>query len=139
MPGMFSVIFFLHTSWIRSQEGLAAPGIVSPVLNHPKPHDDGWSTLYIDMVINEQETVNFIVMNVFKHHFPSRKAKSFNQHFTHSIDLVENLPLLVRDPQGLGCLDRPFQLARPHLQINNFLLFDELLQCLSKLEKVRGG
>lgn len=93
------------------------------------------------MVINEQGIATFIVTDLFLNViFPPRKAKGSNQHFTHSIDLIENLPLLVCDPQGLGCLDRPFQLARPHLQINDFLRFDELLQRLSKLgKKARGG
>lgn len=70
--------------------------------------------------------------------FPSRKAKSSNQCSTHRVDLIENLPLLVRDPQGLGRLDRPLQLACPHLQVNNLLLLDELLQRLSKLQNKPG-
>lgn len=93
----------------------------------------------MDVVINEREIVKFTMMNLFsKVIFPPRKAEGSSRHFTHSIDLVENLPLLVRDPQGLGRLDRPFQLAGPHLQINNFLLLDELLQRLRELEEEPG-
>lgn len=58
---------------------------------------------------------------------------------THSIDLVEDLPLLVEHPQGLGCLDCSLQLARPHLQLHDLLLLDELLQRLGELGRKAPG
>lgn len=58
---------------------------------------------------------------------------------THRINLVEYLPLLVRDPQFLRCLDRPSQLARPHLQIRQIVLIDELSQGVGKLRRDRQG
>lgn len=44
---------------------------------------------------------------------------------THSVDLVERLPLLVGDPQVLGGLDAAAQLAGPHLQVLQLLLINK--------------
>lgn len=58
---------------------------------------------------------------------------------THSINLVEDLPLLIGDPQRLSRLDGAFQLAGPHLQLHDLLLLNELLQRLCKLGEGRGA
>lgn len=52
---------------------------------------------------------------------------------THSINLVEDFPLLVRNAQSLGRLDGAFQLAGPHLQIHQLLVHYEIPQSHSKL------
>lgn len=52
------------------------------------------------------------------------------------IDLVEDLPLLVRHTQCLGCLDCPLHLARPDLQVLDVLITDELGQALGKLKHI---
>lgn len=44
---------------------------------------------------------------------------------THSIDLIQGLPLLVWDPQMLGGLDAAAQLAGPDLQVLQLLLLHE--------------
>lgn len=54
------------------------------------------------------------------------------------IDLVEDLPLLIRHTQGLSCLDGPLHLARPDLQVLDVLITDELGQTLSKLKCIRS-
>lgn len=56
---------------------------------------------------------------------------------THSVDLIESLPLLVRHAQGLGSLNGPLHLTRPHLQIADVLRVDELSQDASKLKDIR--
>lgn len=52
------------------------------------------------------------------------------------VNLVEDLPLLIRDTQRLGCLDRPLHLARPDLQVLDVLVIDELSQVLGKLKHI---
>lgn len=52
---------------------------------------------------------------------------------THSIDLIQNLPLLVGHPQGLGGLDGPLQLARPHFEVGYVLFLQKLPQGLGEL------
>lgn len=56
---------------------------------------------------------------------------------TDGVNLVEYLPLLVGDSKFLGCLDGPSQLARPHLQIRQIVLVDELFQRMSELRLER--
>lgn len=58
---------------------------------------------------------------------------------TDSINLVEYLPLFVRNPQLLRCLDGSSQLARPHLQIWQFVLLDEISQGVGELGCERDG
>lgn len=55
----------------------------------------------------------------------------------YSVDFVERLPLFVRHTEEFRRLDRPLHLARPHFQILDFLLLDELLQMFGKLEGTR--
>lgn len=52
---------------------------------------------------------------------------------THSIDLVECLPLLVGEPQGLRGLNGTFQLAGPHTEVLQILFFYELAQGIGEL------
>ena len=52
---------------------------------------------------------------------------------THRVDLIEGLPLLVRQLQGLGRLDGALQLAGPHLEVLQVLLLHELAQGVGEL------
>lgn len=56
---------------------------------------------------------------------------------THSINLVERLPLLVGEPQGLRGLDGAFQLTGPHAEVLQILLFNELAQGIGELRERR--
>lgn len=61
---------------------------------------------------------------------------------TDSVDLVEDLPLLVRNSQLFCSLYGSPQLARPHLQIWQLVLLDEVPQDVGELrdgEKVRSA
>lgn len=55
---------------------------------------------------------------------------------THSIDLIQSLPLLVRHAQSLGSLNGSLHLTRPHLQIADVLRVDELAQVSSELREM---
>lgn len=54
---------------------------------------------------------------------------------THSIDLVQDLPLFVGHAESLSCLDGSLHLTCPHLQVANILRLDELTQLLRKLNQ----
>lgn len=56
---------------------------------------------------------------------------------THSIYLIEGLPLFVRDSHVLGCLDAATQLAGPDLQIFQLLLLHKPSQSCWELQQ--GG
>lgn len=58
---------------------------------------------------------------------------------THSVYLVQGLPLFVRDAQMLGGLDGAAQLAAPNLQIFQLLLLHELSQPHRKLQQRETG
>lgn len=53
--------------------------------------------------------------------------------FTDSIDLIEDLPLLVRHSELFSRLDGPSQLARPHLQVRQPVLVNEIPQSMGEL------
>ena len=63
--------------------------------------------------------------------------KSLNA--THSIDLIEGLPLLVRDSQVFGGLDAAAQLAGPDLQVLQLLLLHKPSQGAGKLQQRGTG
>lgn len=52
---------------------------------------------------------------------------------THSVNLIQNLPLLVGHPQRFRSLDGPLQLAGPHLEIRYLLFLQKLSESLGKL------
>lgn len=52
---------------------------------------------------------------------------------THSINLIQYLPLLIGHPKALSSLNSPLQLARPHFEVLDLLILQKLLQSLSKL------
>ena len=52
---------------------------------------------------------------------------------THSVDLIEGLPLLVLDSQSLRSLDGPLHVARPHLQVTDALPTQVRTQSAGKL------
>lgn len=54
---------------------------------------------------------------------------------THGVDLVQDLPLLVRLAEGLGRLDGSLHLAGPHLEVADVLRLDEVAQLLGKLNR----
>lgn len=62
-----------------------------------------------------------------------KKCERLDDSRTDSVNLVEYLPLFVGNPELLGCLDGSPQLARPHLQIWQFVLLDEILQGVGEL------
>lgn len=53
---------------------------------------------------------------------------------THSVYLIEGLPLFILDSQSLCGLDGPLHVARPHLQVTDILTFDEGRQGIRILE-----
>ena len=61
------------------------------------------------------------------------------ERWTHGVDLVEGLPLLVGNPQELGGLDGPLHLTGPHLQLTDLLLLDEPPQALAELGRGETG
>lgn len=57
---------------------------------------------------------------------------------SHRINLIQGLPLLIGDTQGLSCLDSPFHVAGPHLQGADTLGLNEVGQGISILETRAG-
>lgn len=53
----------------------------------------------------------------------------------YSVDLVQDLPLLIRNAESLRRLDGPLHLTGPHLQLLDVLRLDELVQLFSKLHR----
>lgn len=53
---------------------------------------------------------------------------------THSVYLIEGLPLFILDSQSLCSLDGPLHVACPHLQVTDILPFDEGRQGIGILE-----
>lgn len=62
------------------------------------------------------------------------QMRASERNATYSIYFIERLPLLVLHSQALCRLDGPLHLARPHFQIFDILLLDELSQMSGKLE-----
>lgn len=56
---------------------------------------------------------------------------------THSINLVECLPLLIGEPQRLRGLDGALQLACPHTEVLQILLLHKLAQGIGELKEHR--
>lgn len=54
---------------------------------------------------------------------------------THRIYLIKSLPLFILDSQGLCSLDSPLHVTRPHLEVYDFLSFDEGRQGTSILRE----
>lgn len=57
---------------------------------------------------------------------------------SHRINLIQGLPLLIGDAQGLSRLDSPFHVAGPHLQRADALGLNEVGQGISILETGAG-
>lgn len=53
---------------------------------------------------------------------------------SHRINLIQGLPLLIGDTQGLSCLDSPLHVAGPHLQRADALGLNEIGQGIGILE-----
>lgn len=58
---------------------------------------------------------------------------------TDSINLIEDFPLFIRHAKLFRCLDRPSQLARPHLQIWQLVFINEITQSVGELGCERKG
>lgn len=58
---------------------------------------------------------------------------------TDSINLIEDFPLFIRHAKLFRCLDRPSQLARPHLQIWQLVFINETTQSVGELGCERKG
>lgn len=72
--------------------------------------------------------------------FSFRNTRTGEKRETHSVDLVQGLPLLVLDPQSLSRLDGPLHVAGPDLQVPDGLLTHVRAQSAGKLThaKQRG-
>lgn len=57
------------------------------------------------------------------------------QRRTYSVDLIQDLPLLVGNSQLLCRLDGASQLAGPNLQVRQVVLLNESLQCRRELSR----